>query len=204
MKIFKTPRIARLIYKRKTWGFLLDKNAIYLTFDDGPHPAITPWILDFLKAQKIKATFFCVGENVVRYPEIYQRILQEGHAVGNHTMKHENAHKTNSVAYLNSIQEASNHIHSKLFRPPYGRLTSRLTKTISKEYEIIMWSWLSYDFSDSTSINTILEKAKKQIKGGAIIVLHDNPKISEKQKELLPQLYHILKEKQLEFLTIPH
>ena len=93
MKLYKTPRFLRLIFKRRTWGFSLDKNAIYLTFDDGPHPDITPWILDFLKEKHLLATFFCVGENVVRYPEIYQRIIDEGHAVGNLTMKNLNALK---------------------------------------------------------------------------------------------------------------
>lgn len=185
----------RLIFKRRTWGFSLDKKAIYLTFDDGPHPDITPWILDFLKEKNLLATFFCVGENVVRYPEIYQRIIDEGHAVGNHTMKHLNAIKVKQKDYLQSIEDAQKVIHSKLFRPPYGRLTPTLAKKIRSKYVIIMWSWLSYDFDQDITIEKILEKAKKQVKGGDILVLHDNPKITEKQKILLPALIEQLSEK---------
>jgi len=199
MKLYKTPRFLRLIFKRRTWGFSLDKNAIYLTFDDGPHPDITPWILDFLKEKKLVATFFCVGENVVRYPEIYQRIIDEGHAVGNHTMKHLNALKVKPKDYLQSIEEAQKVIQSKLFRPPYGRLSPTLAKKIRHKYTIVMWSWLSYDFDQSIAIEKILEKAKKQIKGGDILVLHDNPKITEKQKILLPALIELLSEKKFAY-----
>ena len=195
MKLYKTPRFLRLIFKRRTWGFSLVKKAIYLTFDDGPHPDITPWILDFLKEKNLHATFFCVGENVVRYPEIYQRIIDEGHAVGNHTMKHLNAIKVKPKDYLQSIEDAQKVIHSKLFRPPYGRLTPTLAKKIRSKYVIIMWSWLSYDFDPNITIEKILEKAKKQVKGGDILVLHDNPKITEKQKILLPALIEQLSEK---------
>lgn len=197
MKLYKTPRFLRLIFKRRTWGFSLPQNAVYLTFDDGPHPDITPWVLDQLKVHGVKATFFCVGENVQRYPEIYSRILAEGHAVGNHSMKHENALKTKASDYLRSVRQAGNLIDSKLFRPPYGRLTSSLSKKIRKKYTIVMWSWLSYDFDKTVTIEEILHKADKQIKAGDILVLHDNPKIAERQKELLPLLLDLLKEKEL-------
>jgi peptidoglycan/xylan/chitin deacetylase (PgdA/CDA1 family) len=148
-----------------------------------------------LKEKNLLATFFCVGENVVRYPEIYQRIIDEGHAVGNHTMKHLNAIKVKPKDYLQSIEDAQKVIHSKLFRPPYGRLTPTLAKKIRSKYVIIMWSWLSYDFDQDITIEKILEKAKKQVKGGDILVLHDNPKITEKQKILLPALIEQLSEK---------
>lgn len=198
MKLYKTPRFLRLIFRRRTWGFSLSQDVVYLTFDDGPHPDITPWVLDELKNQEVKATFFCVGENVQRYPDIYNRILTEGHAVGNHTMKHENALKTRSADYLKSVRQAGNLIDSKLFRPPYGRLTPALARKIRKKYTIVMWSWLSYDFDPSVSVEEIWGNAEKQIQKGDILVLHDNPKIAGKQKELLPQLLHILKSKQLE------
>lgn len=202
MKLYKTPRFLRLIFKRRTWGFYLDKNAIYLTFDDGPHPDITPWILDLLKEKNLVATFFCVGENVVRYPEIYQRIVSEGHAVGNHTMRHLNALKVKPKEYLKSIEEAQKVIQSKLFRPPYGRLTPTVAKKIRNKYSIVMWSWLSYDFDQSISIEKILEKGKKQIKGGDILVLHDNPKITERQKILLPALIELLSDKKFNYKTL--
>ena len=197
MKIYKTPRFLRLIFKQRTWGFSLDENCVYLTFDDGPHPDITPWVLDELQKHDVRATFFCVGENVRRYPEIYQRIISEGHAVGNHTMQHENALKVKSSDYIKSIAEASEWIDSKLFRPPYGRLTPVLASKIRKTYTIVMWSWLSYDFDKTVPVSQILEKAGKQIKRGDILVLHDNPKITERQKELLPELLKILEGKKL-------
>lgn len=186
-----------LIFKQRTWGFALEENCVYLTFDDGPHPDITPWVLDELLRTGTKATFFCVGENVKRYPEIYERIQREGHAVGNHTMRHENALKVKAKDYINSIEEASQWIGSKLFRPPYGRLTPALARKIRKEYDIVMWSWLSYDFDRSVPVDDILDKAKKQIQQGDILVLHDNPKITGRQKELLPKLLDILRQKGL-------
>lgn len=196
--MFKTPRFLRLIYKRRTWGFSVERNSVYLTFDDGPHPDITPWVLDELKKQNVKATFFCVGDNVRKYPEIYRRILAEGHSTGNHTMRHENALKVKPGYYLKSIEEASALIDSRLFRPPYGRLTPPLAKKIRKHYNIIMWSWLSYDFDLKVPVEEILEKARRQIREGDILVLHDNPKIRERQKLLLPALLQILREKELQ------
>ncbi len=195
MKLYKTPRFLRLIFKQRTWGFALDENCIYLTFDDGPHPDITPWVLDELLKNNVKATFFCVGENVKRYPEIYQRILDEGHATGNHTMRHENALKVKPSDYIKSIEEAGQVINSRLFRPPYGRLTPVLARKIRRQYQIVMWSWLSYDFDRSVPVSTILEKAESQIRKGDILVLHDNVKIADRQRELLPALLKLLDQK---------
>lgn len=197
MRLFKTPRFIPWIYPRRTWGFLPSPDSIYLTFDDGPHPEITPFVLDELKKRNMQATFFCVGENVKKYPEIFQRILDEGHQVGNHTMRHENAHKVSATNYLNSIQEASQWIPSNLFRPPYGRLSPALARKISKNYQVIMWTWLSYDFDLNLSVSAILQKAE-QIKPGDILVLHDNAKLKEKQGELLPLFLDLLISKGLE------
>ena len=180
----------------------MDKKAVYLTFDDGPHPDITPFVLDQLKAFGIRATFFCVGENVKRYPEIFARIQDEGHGVGNHTNRHENASKVTPARYLESVAEAHVLIRSRLFRPPYGRLSPRLARILAQNYKIVMWTWLSYDFDPKTCVTEILFKAEKQIRAGDIIVLHDNPKIAEKQKELLPKLLQLLREKGFEFQII--
>jgi peptidoglycan/xylan/chitin deacetylase (PgdA/CDA1 family) len=204
MKIFRTPSIVRKLLFKRTWGFSMDKNEVYLTFDDGPHPDITPWVLDYLKAQNIKACFFCVGENVKRYPELFKRILNEGHQVGNHTMYHTNSHKTSFKEYEQSIREAAAHIPSNLFRPPYGRLSTLRARKIAKQYKIIVWSWLSYDFDDGVSISEILSKAEKQIVGGDILVVHDNPKFTLRQKELLPKLIDVIRKKGLIFGRIPN
>lgn len=199
MRLFRVPKLASVIFPRRIWGFPLDQEAVYLTFDDGPHPDITPFVLDTLREFGAKATFFCVGENVKCYPEIFARIKAEGHQVGNHTQKHENASKTSPDRYLESVAEADILIQSKLFRPPYGRLSPYLARALENDFKIVMWNWLSYDFDPKVCVTEILFKAEKQIKAGDIIILHDNPKIAAKQKELLPKFLKILQEKGFEF-----
>ena len=202
MKFFRVPWIVRKLFFKRTWDFPFVKNEIFLTFDDGPHPDITPWILDFLKKEQITACFFCVGENVKKYPEIFARIIEEGHVIGNHTMNHNNAAKTTKTEYLASIDNASKFMETQIFRPPYGRLPILMSKSILKNYKIIMWSWLSYDFDQSIPIFKILSKAQKQIKEGDILVLHDNVKIKDRQKTLLPKLVECIQNKGLKFGTI--
>ena len=197
IKYFKTPSIFKWIFHRRVWGFS-SSNKVYLTFDDGPTSDLTPWILDFLDSHKIKATFFCVGANVKSHPDLLSKILEKGHAVGNHTMRHEKGIHVSEEVYLSSIEEASNLIHSNLFRPPYGRLPMLYSKGIRAKYKIIMWSWLSYDYDSSVPTELIIEKAQK-INGGDILVLHDNVKSQERLKYLLPELVAIIKLKGLEF-----
>lgn len=203
MNLYRPPTFLKLIYNQRIWGFSSLEPTVYLTFDDGPRPEITPWILDLLKAAGIKATFFCVGENVERYPEIYQRIINEGHSVGNHTQRHDNASVTSATKYVQSVRQAQQLIASPLFRPPYGRLSPRLARKLAHDYRIIMWTWLSYDFDPKVSCAQILERAHKQIKNGDIIVLHDNAKTAEKQKELLPDLLAVIQKNKLNFAAIP-
>lgn len=202
MRIFKTPRFFKWIFPRKTWGFSRSIKSVYLTFDDGPNPEITPWILDFLKERNIKATFFCVGSNIVKYPELFDRIVSEGHTVGNHTLNHDKGTKVSFKKYKNSIQETELLVKNNLFRPPYGRINYWKSYLLSKKYKIIMWSWLSYDFDQKVPIALIFEKAKKQISAGDILVMHDNDKVKDRVKEILPKLVAILKEKGLPFSRI--
>ena len=197
MYLFKTPFIFRWIFPRKVWGVSSSKH-VYLTFDDGPTVELTRWILDALQKENIKATFFCVGENAKQHPGLMDEIRAAGHLIGNHTMCHENGNKTAKQAYLKSIEEAAPYTSSILFRPPYGRLPISFVKPIRKKYKIIMWSWLSYDYDHSVSVDKILEEGKK-IKAGDILVLHDNVKVEERIKVLLPQLISIVKEKGLQF-----
>jgi peptidoglycan/xylan/chitin deacetylase (PgdA/CDA1 family) len=202
MKLFKTPRFFRWIFPNKTWGFSRLENAVYLTFDDGPDSIITPWILDLLKEKNIQATFFCVGANAKKNPELVDRILSEGHSMGNHSMRHEKGVKTANRVFFESVKESQQFIDSPLFRPPYGRLKITQTWKLKKEYQIIMWSWLSYDFDHSIPLETILSKAQKQIKAGDILVLHDNPKCADRVKLLLPQLIDLISDKKLLFKVI--
>lgn len=202
MKIFKVPRFFRLFFPNKTWGFSTSEKVVYLTFDDGPDPGITPWLLDFLANKNIVATFFCVGENVKKYPEIYARILAEGHAVGNHCMRHQKGTNVTLEEYVQSVELASQFIDSNLFRPPYGRMTIRQTHALRKKYVIIMWSWLSFDYDPSISVSKIIKKAKRQIQAGDILVLHDNSKTTDRLKVILPELIEISRAKGLSFSTI--
>ncbi len=199
MRLFRIPKIVPFFLNKRIWSKTNSENTIYLTFDDGPHPEITPFILEILAKFKIKATFFCVGENVQKYPEIFQQIKSEGHQIGNHSFNHKSYTKISKTAYLESIEKANELIQSEFYRPPYGRMSLNLARIISKKYTIVMWTWISYDFDDEMSIPQILAKADKQVKSGDILVLHDNPKISEKQKELLPKLLTLLKEKGFNF-----
>ena len=199
MKLFKIPQFVKWIYPKRIWGISVSEPIVYLTFDDGPIPEITPWILDFLKSKNIKATFFCVAENVLKYPKIYNRIFKEGHSVGNHSFDHNNGYKTDYVSYIESFEKADSIIKSNLYRPPYGKMTKRQERQIRKTHKIIMWSWLSYDFDELVSIEKILKKAKCQVKPGSILVLHDNTKIIERTKLLLPQLVELLVQKGFKF-----
>lgn len=192
MRLFKPPRLTDWVFPKLTWRFSVSKPVIFLTFDDGPNPEITPFVLDLLQSYQWKATFFCVGENCTRYPELVDRIEREGHEIGNHTMKHEHAYRVSKSRYFESFREFEDQKPVKLFRPPYGRIKPSIAREISKTHQIIMWSWLSYDYDLTVPTSKILHEAKS-IKPGAILVLHDNAKIAERQRELLPKLFEQLK-----------
>lgn len=193
MKLFKPPRLTNWVFPRLRWRFSISEPVVFITFDDGPNPEITPFVLDLLKQYNWKATFFCVGQNIVKYPELFQRIKAEGHAIGNHTMKHLNSIKTENELYLQSFREFEDTYPTKLFRPPYGRIKPSVAKEIGLTHQIIMWSWLSYDYDLKVSNERILSEVKR-IKKGEILVLHDNAKITERQKELLPRLFQSVNE----------
>ena len=202
MKIFRTPIYFPWFFPRRRWGFSSAPNSVYLTFDDGPTSELTNWILDFLEQENIKATFFCVGSNAKDYPELMVKMTNAGHAIGNHTMRHENGTKVSRKHYIDSIKEASEYIDSNLFRPPYGRLPMIYGRKIRQQYQIIMWSWLSYDYDASIPVTRIVEEAYR-IKSGDILVVHDNHKVMSRIKVLLPQLVKIVKDKGLQFAVIP-
>lgn len=193
IRLTRPPRWITKLYSSFTWRFFVeDKSLLFLTFDDGPDPDITPFVLDLLKEYNWKATFFCVGENIKKHPELFQRIKEEGHAIGNHTMKHENGKKTALSDYLSSA-EAFNQLHpTKLFRPPYGSITAKQKRTLRKNYHLIFWSWLTYDFDLSFTNEEILSKTEKLV-AGDIIVLHDNAKFRERNVELFPILFESIK-----------
>lgn len=185
------------MFPRRTWGFS-SSDTVYLTFDDGPTPELTEWILEELARDHISATFFCVGENARKYPDLMDRIRQQGHAIGNHTMQHEKGTKTSYGEYRDSIDQAAPLTDAQLFRPPYGRLPMGHGRKVGRKYRIVMWSWLSYDYDPKVPVEEILQAAE-QIRPGDIIVLHDNRKVEERIKALLPELVEILKRKGYRF-----
>lgn len=201
MKIFRTPMIFKWIFPRRHWGFSSSNNSVYLTFDDGPTSELTSWILDYLESENIKATFFCVGANAQKFPSLIDEIKSKGHVIGNHTMHHEKGTKTKKSDYLASINEAAKHIDSNLFRPPYGRLPWTYTRSIAKNYKIIMWSWLSYDYDHTVSVDKIIEEAD-DIYPGDILVVHDNVKMLDRIQVILPKLVEVIKKKGLKFEVI--
>ncbi len=187
------PSWVRLLYPRRLWRVETHEKILYLTFDDGPHPRITPFVLDLLNEYHAKASFFCIGQRVEQYPLIYERIVKEGHRVGNHTYTHVNGWKTPDDHYENDIRQASLLIDSNLFRPPYGRLrfsqAGRVPKAMQRrDALIVMWDLLSGDFDTSLTGQDCLELCKNNWRPGSVIVLHDSEKAWDRLQVLLPDL----------------
>ena len=183
----KSPTILKLLFPSLIWEVKTDKKEVFLTFDDGPHPDITPWVLDCLNEYNAKATFFCVGENVCKYPEVYEQILKNGHSVGNHTYNHLMGWKTNDDKYFQNVAMAEEYISSKLFRPPYGRISSSQIRKLKKDYSLIMWTVLTYDFDKSISKEKCYSNSISSSKNGSIVVFHDSIKASINLKYALPK-----------------
>jgi peptidoglycan/xylan/chitin deacetylase (PgdA/CDA1 family) len=186
MLIERVPKLYRNLYRGSHWRFNIDKKVVYLTFDDGPVPEITPWVLDLLDKYNIKATFFCVGDNVAKYPEIYQMIQDRGHKTGNHTFSHIQGLKTDTQSYLEDVQEAGKWIKSNLFRPPYGHMRFPQFKALKKLYKIIMWDVVTRDYSCLMTSGQVFEVVKKYTRNGSVIVFHDSIKAGDRMKESLP------------------
>lgn len=201
----RTPLWLQKLFPNRIWQMNKVEKKIYLSFDDGPHPLHTPFVLDTLKKYKAKATFFCIGNNVGLYPEIFKRIIEEGHAIGNHTQRHLNGKKTDDETYIKDIQEASKYIDSNLFRPPYGHITSfqaKIITTLNRPYKIIMWTVLSGDFDQSISQQRCLENVLFKTTNGSIVVFHDSEKAAEKMKATLPAVLKNFSEKGFSFEKI--
>lgn len=201
MKYFiKTPWWLKKIYPSYLWSVNTKDKIIYLTFDDGPHPVATSFVLDELKKYHVTATFFCIGKNVVAYPEIYQRILEEGHSTGNHTQNHLNGWKTKDDIYLTDIKEAATHIDSIFFRPPYGRITAFQAKHIHKAIQkpnarVVMWDVLSADFDTTLTGYQCLENVTMNAGKGSIVVFHDSEKALPRLEYALPRVLQFFAEK---------
>jgi len=184
----KTPTFVNKLFPRYNWRISKHPKCLYLTFDDGPIPEITPWVLDTLKDFNAKATFFCIGENVINNPNIFKRIIDEGHAVGNHTFNHLNGWQVKNSKYLENVALCNKVVQSKLMRPPYGQIRNAQAKELIKlGYKIIMWDVLSWDFSNKVSYKKCLNNVVNNVQGGSIIVFHDNLKAEKNLKYSLPK-----------------
>ncbi len=195
MQIVKPPFFVRKIYPSVVWNLPNNKKKIYLTFDDSPTPNFTNWILDLLSILNIKATFFCIGESAVKHPRIINKILNNGHQIGNHSYSHKNAWSTSTNKYFNDIEKCKSVLpKTSLFRPPYGKLYPWQIRKIKQHYKIIMWDVLAYDFDKKITFEKLRNNILNNLKSGSIIVLHDNKKSEKILKESLKEILINLKE----------
>tara|TARA_B100000768_G_scaffold120053_1_gene111055 strand:- start:1705 stop:2337 length:633 start_codon:yes stop_codon:yes gene_type:complete len=194
--LIKTPPIVKAMASQLMWSGPTDVEgvpAVYLTFDDGPHPTITKRVLDILSRNGAPATFFCVGKNIEKYPEVIGQIQKGGHAIGNHTYAHESGWKTSNFTYLKSYRLCQALTNSKWFRPPYGRITRSQAAALKHKTNIIMWDVLSGDFDDSKSAEDCFGELLSNTRPGAIVVFHDSEKAKERLLPLLEPYLRWLK-----------
>jgi peptidoglycan/xylan/chitin deacetylase (PgdA/CDA1 family) len=187
--LVRSPWWLKKFYSRLTWSLPTKERVLYLTFDDGPHPVATPFVLDQLKQYDATATFFCIGKNVQEYPHIYRRILMEGHRVGNHTQNHLNGWRTDDSKYIGDVGSAARLIDSNLFRPPYGRIGKFQSALLRQEpfnYKIIMWEVLSADFDRNVDGQRCMQNVIRHARPGSIIVFHDSEKAWHRLRIALP------------------
>ena len=198
----KTPVLIKKLYPECLWDVKTNENIIYLTFDDGPTPDVTSYVLDELKKYNAKATFFCIGKNVKEHFDIYKRIIAEEHKPGNHTFNHLNGWKTDDRKYLEDIKQAASIIDSEFFRPPYGRITKFQLKALQGEnYKLktVMWSVLSGDFDVKIAAENCYLNVIKNVKPGSIIVFHDSLKSFPRLEYTLPRVLKFFSEKGFQF-----
>ncbi|MEM9831103.1 MAG: polysaccharide deacetylase family protein [Bacteroidota bacterium] len=198
MNFFKTPSVLKRLYPSLIWDKfqsvgVAGEKKIYLTFDDGPIPDLTPWVLQTLKSYQAQATFFCVGDNIQHHPELYQLVMTEGHQIGNHTFNHLNGWDTNNFHYLKNILQCEallpleSSSEKKLFRPPHGKIKFKQIQQLLPRYQIIMWDILSGDFDADFNHETCLERCIYHTQPGTIIIFHDNYKAQKNLTYVLPR-----------------
>jgi peptidoglycan-N-acetylglucosamine deacetylase len=193
---FRTPFILPYLYPSLLWRMPSDQKTLYLTFDDGPVPGPTEFVLDTLQSSGVKGTFFCIGDNIKKHPHVFRRIADGGHSIGNHTFNHLNGWKTETQKYVNNVKLCDYQISStdpsltegnqRLFRPPYGRITVKQIKLL-KDLQIVMWDVLTHDYNQRMSPEYCLEHAIRATRNGSIIVFHDSLKAAKNMLFMLPR-----------------
>ena len=200
----KIPWWVRTLFSSYIWKMPVHDNTIFLTFDDGPHPTITPWVLEQLRTYDALATFFCIGKNVEQFPEIYRQVVAAGHAVGNHTYSHLNGWQTSTDDYLQDVAKAAAVIDSQLFRPPYGRIKKAQAKGLSSKMQerkvtVVMWDVLSADFDPTISPQTCARIVLQHVEPGSVVVFHDSEKAFPNLKVALPVVLEECKKRGFRF-----
>lgn len=193
----RPPRIIKRLFPSFIWNFEEEKNGVFLTFDDGPRPEVTPWVLDQLDKYNAKATFFCIGKNVELFPELFKEILDRGHSVGNHSYSHVKGWGVDAGTYVRDVDLAADLIHSNLYRPPYARIGPNQARVLSERYKIIMWDILSRDYNKNLSGRACVNNVVPYIEPGSIIVFHDSVKSSKNLWYALPKVLKSINEKGL-------
>lgn len=191
--------VRRLLYQDSLWRLPSQPKCVYLTFDDGPTPEVTPWVLDLLAHYGIKATFFCVGDNVRKHPSVFERVKAAGHRLGNHTMNHISALTYESKAYLANVEKANALIHTDLFRPPHGWLRFGHATLLQKKYRLVMWDLVTRDYSNKLTPEDVINNVKRYARNGSIITFHDQPKSWHNLETALPASLEWLIEQGYEF-----
>ena len=202
MYLVKTPQFIQNLFPNFVWSIPGDEKRVFLTFDDGPIPEVTPWVLETLDAYRAKATFFCVGDNVRKHPDVFESVLEKGHQVGNHTYNHLNGWSSENIPYFHNIRHCANMIHTDLFRPPYGRMKPKQAQFLQRHYNIVMWDVLSGDFDANISPEQCLQNVLNNVKNGSIIVFHDSIKAGEKLRFVLPEVLKQLQSEGYAFESI--
>lgn len=188
MLIEQPPKLYRLLYPKTTWRKPIEgEKAVYLTFDDGPIPEVTPWVLDVLDQYNIKATFFCVGDNVRKHPQVYTEVLSRGHKTGNHTFNHLQGIRTRSQNFVKNTDLAHQYIDSPLFRPPHGHMRWVQYWLLRNKYQIVMWDVVTRDYSKHMTPEKVFANVKRYTRNGSIIVFHDSLKAEKNMKGALAQ-----------------
>lgn len=203
MLIEQPPIPYRMLFPETVWRIPMKHKAVFLTFDDGPIPEVTPWVLDLLDHYGIKATFFCVGDNVRKHPETFRMVVERGHSVGNHTMHHLQGAKVTTARYVADIMEAHALIDSPLFRPPHGLIRWKQAASIKDNMRIIMYDLVTRDYSKKLTGEQVLDNVRRYVRNGSIVVFHDSLKSESNLRYALPRAIEWLKENGYQFLPIP-
>ena len=203
MYLHRPTLLARKLYSKALWRVSTSEKKIFLTFDDGPIPEVTPWVLDTLKKYNVKAMFFCVGENIMRHPEIYQRILAEGHQTGNHTYNHRRGWRTTTEDYIDNVKKCEDLVQSNFFRPPYGEMKFSQISVLRSQFSIVMWDVLSGDFDRTLSKEKCLANSIRYTREGSVIVFHDSIRAEKNLRYVLPKYIEYFLEKGFVFGKLP-